>query len=184
MVPPGRRDSASPFASTSGSVPNLASLTGRSSRRDTTTAMFRHVRLTKIATGFIVALQEQSRPQCPSASASTELTASSSPSWRILVARREPLRRYHCERNSCCLRCHDEIKTQITKTRTKDERNVAHTSFANTARTLSGCNHMSSNQLNCMLCVEPSARARDLGKPQETNNRRTSDSEFTPVVTP
>ena len=49
------------------------------------------------------------------ASASTDLTASSSSIWRILVERREPPLRQHCERNSCCLRCHDGVWTRVTR---------------------------------------------------------------------
>ena len=55
--------SASPFASTSGSVPNLAILVGQSRRLGSTAARFRHCRLHRIAS--IVMLQQQNRPHVP-----------------------------------------------------------------------------------------------------------------------
>ena len=44
---------------------------------------------------------------------------------------------------------------------TKDEWDVEHKSFAHKTRTLSGCDEVSSNQINSLLSVESSARARD-----------------------
>ena len=76
----------------------------------------------------------------PCASASTELTESTSSSWHTLTARPAPLLRCHCERNSCC---HESAQTM-----TKDEGDAARKSFRNKARTLSGCNEVSSNRIN------------------------------------
>ena len=50
-----------------------------------------------------------------------------------------------------------------TQTKTKDEWDAAHTSFANKSRTLTGCDEVSSNQVKHLLPVE--ANVRDKRKP-------------------